>query len=725
MFRIQPRTLVLCGGLALAVLIAYANHFQNDFHFDDFHTVENNPYIRDLRYIPRFFIDPMLFSTMADHATYRPLVSTSLAIDYRLARGRAGGIASHVPFHLSTFLWYIVQLILMFFLFRRIMDAADPHPSNLWTALLATACYGLHPANAETVNYIIQRGDLYNTLGIVASLLWFIAWPAQRKRGWYLLPAVLAYLAKAPALIYPLILLAYVWLFESREKEGQPQEVRRFLVRATLPAFLVTAAAALLTAMMTPKAYNPGATSAFLYRVTQPWVALHYFKVFFLPTDLTADTDWGYDLPFSIQALTGDLFVIALLAAAFYTARRRETRPIAFGLIWFFLALLPTSLLPLAEVTNDHRMFFPFVGLVLAVFWALRLLLFQETARLTLNHSWLRGAIACLAVVMVAEAAGTHQRNIVWRTEVSLWHDVTVKSPKNARGMMNYGITFVPRDYQTALRYLLLADRMLPNYYYCHLNLGVVYAGLGRDREAEEHYKRAVELGPGGIEGHIYYAYWLTGKLRLAEAQAQLEAAVQLNPRAINARHILIQLYYQDHKQQELDGMIQATLQMDPRDPVALHFRNLPAGGELSADAFANESLGGLLPPGLLSLAAKKKDASTPPPISSTTASRTMGPQALVNIASGFCTVGKYEECLAAAKQATEMDPFFAPAYNNLAAAYLALQRWDEGITAALQALQIQPDYQDAMDNLQYGQIHKQQTEAEIKKLEAQIKQQQ
>jgi len=234
-----------------------------------------------------------------------------------------------------------------------------------------------------------------------------------------------------------------------------------------------------------------------------------------------------------------------------------------------------------------------------------------------------------------------------------------------------------------------------------------------------------VELGPGGIEGHIYYAYWLTGKLRLAEAQAQLEAAVQLNPRAINARHILIQLYYQDHKQQELDGMIQATLQMDPRDPVALHFRNLPAGGELSADAFANESLGGLLPPGLLSLAAKKKDASTPPPISSTTASRTMGPQALVNIASGFCTVGKYEECLAAAKQATEMDPFFAPAYNNLAAAYLALQRWDEGITAALQALQIQPDYQDAMDNLQYGQIHKQQTEAEIKKLEAQIKQQQ
>ena len=126
-------------------------------------------------------------------------------------------------------------------------DAADPDPSNYWTALLAAACYGLNPANAETVNYIVQRADLYNTLGVAASLLCFIAWPEQRKRGYYLIPAVLAYLSKAPALIYPLILLAYVWLFEIPEGEGQDSAGRRrFLIQATWPAFLVTAIAALL-----------------------------------------------------------------------------------------------------------------------------------------------------------------------------------------------------------------------------------------------------------------------------------------------------------------------------------------------------------------------------------------------------------------------------------------------------------------------------------------------
>ena len=718
MIRFQPRTLVLCGGLALAVLLAYANHFQNDFHFDDFHTIIHNPYIRDLHYIPRFFVDPLLFSTLSDHATYRPIVSTSLAIDYHLAKG----LQNRFPFHFSTFLWYVVQLILMFCLFRRLMDAADPDPSNFWTALLAAACYGLHPANAETVNYIVQRADLYNALGVVASLLWFIAWPEQRKRGYYLLPAILAYLSKAPALIYPLILLAYVWLFESPETDARQPGVRRFLFRATWPAFLITAAAALLTAKMTPAAYNPGAVSGYLYRVTQPWVALHYFKTFFLPTDLSADTDWTYAMPLSGRAMAGYLFVIAMLAAAFYTARRRETRPIAFGIFWFFLALLPTSLMPLAEVTNDHRMFFPFVGLVLAVFWSLRLLLFRETARLTLRHAWVRGALAALAVVMIAEATGTHKRNLVWRTEASLWHDVTIKSPYNGRGMLNYGITFVPSDYQTALRYLLLADRLMPNYYYTHLNLGIVYSGLGRSKDAEEHYRRAISLDPASAEPHIYYAHWLTGKERHQEARMQVEAAVKSDPRAISARHILMQIYYRDHQQDQLEHMVQETLKVDSHDSLALRFRNLPPNGRLDLpdDPFAFEDVGGL--PSVMMAAGSGKNREAPAPVLSGGTSQTLGLAALVNISAGFIRAGKYEEALAAAKQATDMDPNFAPAYNNLAAAYFSMQRWEEGIDAAQQALHLKPDYSEAMETLQYGLQHKRQSDEEIKKMGAQIK---
>jgi hypothetical protein len=45
------------------------------------------------------------------------------------------------------------------------------------------------------------------------------------------------------------------------------------------------------------------------------------------------------------------------------------------------------------------------------------------------------------ALVLLAFAAGTWERNKVWRTEESLWYDVTLKSPYNGRGLMNYGLT--------------------------------------------------------------------------------------------------------------------------------------------------------------------------------------------------------------------------------------------------------------------------------------------
>src|SRR6266536_2292584 len=87
-------------GTALSVVAlaaAYTNHFHNSFHFDDAHTVENNASIRELRNIPQFFGDATTFSSLPSNQSYRPLVSTLLAIDYRL-----GGLHP-LWFHVSIF----------------------------------------------------------------------------------------------------------------------------------------------------------------------------------------------------------------------------------------------------------------------------------------------------------------------------------------------------------------------------------------------------------------------------------------------------------------------------------------------------------------------------------------------------------------------------------------------------------------------------------------------
>jgi tetratricopeptide (TPR) repeat protein len=274
-------------------------------------------------------------------------------------------------------------------------------------------------------------------------------------------------------------------------------------------------------------------------------VALHYFKSFFLPTELSADTDWTtVPGPLTTEAVVGYLFVVLLLAIAVKTSRRRELRPIAFGIGWFFLALLPTSLVPLAEVTNDHRMFFPFVGLALAVFWALRVALFSRTARLSVPSGWLRAAALVFAVVLAAESMGTYQRNNVWHSDESLWRDVTIKSPHNGRGLMNYGLVFLPRaDYAQALSYFERALPFTPNYSTLEINLGIALGGLGRTAEAEQHFHRAIELAPNSADAYFFYGRWLCSVGRRADCTIALQAALAKDPLHLGAKDLMTRLY--------------------------------------------------------------------------------------------------------------------------------------------------------------------------------------
>jgi hypothetical protein len=63
------------AALAIALIGAYANHFQNGFHFDDAHTIETNAAIRGLQNIPFFFRDATTFSALPSNQSYRPLAT--------------------------------------------------------------------------------------------------------------------------------------------------------------------------------------------------------------------------------------------------------------------------------------------------------------------------------------------------------------------------------------------------------------------------------------------------------------------------------------------------------------------------------------------------------------------------------------------------------------------------------------------------------------------------
>ena len=78
--------------LGLLVGVIYGPSLRAGFHYDDFHSVVNNPHIRSLERTADFFRDPSLFSVNAESAMYRPVLLTSYALNYWLAQlaGEAG-----------------------------------------------------------------------------------------------------------------------------------------------------------------------------------------------------------------------------------------------------------------------------------------------------------------------------------------------------------------------------------------------------------------------------------------------------------------------------------------------------------------------------------------------------------------------------------------------------------------------------------------------------------
>src|ERR1700730_5001301 len=130
-----------CSLLLLTLVAAYANHFHNSFHFDDAHTIETNAAIRDLRNIPLFFRDATTFSSLPSNQSYRPLVSTLLAIDYKLAHG-----LNPLWFHLSIFALFVALTLLLALVIHYLLENDAASSPNRWIALAAAACYALHPA---------------------------------------------------------------------------------------------------------------------------------------------------------------------------------------------------------------------------------------------------------------------------------------------------------------------------------------------------------------------------------------------------------------------------------------------------------------------------------------------------------------------------------------------------------------------------------------------------
>lgn len=671
----RKQLLTISGILITILVLAYANHFDNTFHFDDSHTIQGNAAIRTLKNIPSFFYDPSTFSVSQNHRGLRPLVTTSLAVDYWLA----GGL-NPVAFQLSTFLWHIGLSIMLFFMFRQLLLKSFNHQWINFIALFGAAWFAVHTVNAETINYIISRSDVLSTFFIVASFLMYVAYPEKRKYAVFILLALVGVLAKETVPVLPILLFFYLILFEHQlslfdvfKKSNFSKVFKSFYQLLPLAASIAVLQYFFISKMSDSSASAGISNPIGGYLLTQTYVWARYFRAFFAPYDLSADSDLGViSNVFDARIIIGILFVLTLFFIIFKTSKYKETRPISFGLIWFAASLLPTSLVPFAEVMNDHRMYFAFVGLSLSVVTTIGLIVIRYQKYFErINNFKALGGIALLIIGL--NAFGAYKRNQVWDTEESLWKDVTQKSPQNGRGWMNYGLSLMAKgDYKGAIDAYKQAQITTPTYSTLYINFGIAYGKIGNHAEAINSFSKAQLLAPNNYESYVYFARYYTDQGNFAQAKNLAEKAMQLNPTAYMARDIAMDIYQHLGLWKDLEQLANNTLAMVPNDPKTLQYLNAAKQQKplvLSQDNFS---------------AVSEEDG-------------------LINQSLRLYTEGKFDECIKTCEKVLSINPNNAIAYNNICAAYNMLQQWEKAKEACLKALALDPNNPNAPANLRWA----------------------
>ncbi|AXT50979.1 tetratricopeptide repeat protein [Aquimarina sp. BL5] len=626
-----------------STIVVYLGHFDNPFFFDDKHTISENESIRSLENWSDFFTDADTFSSLPANRAYRPMVTLMNAIDYSIA----GGLDSRY-YHYHIFFWFIVLIILVYTLSKHLyrISLIDNKYAGV-IALFATAWFALHTANAETINYICARSDSFSTLCIVASLLLYIH-PFGRKWFLYIITMIIGIWTKQTGVMFFPILGVYILLFEEDSlvtnfKKDTSKNII-LIAKKIAPVGIIAISLFIFNQyFLTPSSTNSTnyGVSRFEYFSTQWYVTVHYLANFLLPINLSADPDLAVIKPwYHIKNIFGLLIIISMFTLMIKTSLKKNLRPISFGIAWFFIALLPTAINPLFQIANDHRTFFPYIGLFVAIPYGI----FYLLKKYELLKKYKNVVILASVLIFIAHGIGTINRTKVWSSSETLWLDVTQKSPNNGRGLMNYGLTHMAKgNYENALFYFNKALKLLPNYYVLHINLGILYHSINNESKATEHFKKALNLNSSSPDPEYCYAIFLIDKKRYTEAEKYLNLAIQKSPNHIRSKELLTEISGKaTNYQEEIKDLENNTKEIN---------------------SIENH----------IELSLKYYDAKN------------------------------YNKAIETCKEILKIDPNNANAYNNLCASYNQLKKWKLGAEACKKALEISPNFQLAKNNLKWA----------------------
>ncbi|MBI2327916.1 tetratricopeptide repeat protein [Candidatus Curtissbacteria bacterium] len=520
----------------------YFNSLFNQFVWDDHLFVENWPQVRSFDNLGEVLGGS---APEAQGKIYRPIRGVIYMIDWQLFGPSAPGYRIQaVLLHVSvTVLVYLIaySLISSYSLktngrisVNSRMEAngermkANEQMGRL-LPLVVGLLYGIHPIHTETIDYISASLETFGSLFFFAAFYLYVlsrgswgikgSWGSKGLYYWGSVGlAVLAFFTYEMTVTLPILLVLYDICFrrniDAHQRHKSKFSIFNFQFSINyLPYFIGAVVFVVVRTMILGLVSRTDYLGYSFYHtmVTMVKVFVRYVGLLILPLNQTAIHNLVEEFPSSMTPydkldpiLSQTIFdlpvilsIVTIALLILIGVKVVRLYPfITFGIIWFFIALLPVSyIIPHGGAMAEKYLYIASFGFILAA----AVTITQISADLKLiSADFVKQAFIYLGVGLVLfYGVSTIARNRVWHDDISLFSDVVKKSPNNLLANYTLGIWYVNiRNFEAGKKHYLRAIEKAPEFWEARFNLANSYIRSDEFAKAEDEYKAILNIYP-------------------------------------------------------------------------------------------------------------------------------------------------------------------------------------------------------------------------------------
>jgi len=509
---------------------AYVGTLGYQFVYDDRSQIVDNRFIKSWHYVPRYF---------TGHS-WNHLYPHLLGNYYRPAF-LIWSLTNHTLFGLNAFWWHLMSIALhvaatmfVYLLARRLLK--DP-----LAAIIAAIIFGLHPVHIEAVAWVSGATESLLAIVLIPAFLCYLNWrgdvSAQKTlRNWKWFAASLALyfvamFAKETALILPMLICAYEWVYGARGSGLREQLNRaRFALMRAAPYVALTCGYLFIRSLALSglsHAVTPLPKSTILF--TWPSLLWFYIKLLFWPVGLSA----FYDTPYVTAPGFRNFYlpcvaIVAVGIALFVCARR--SKEVAFASALLLLPVLPLlnlSVFIQGEIAHDRYLYLPSIGFSMMAGLALRRINFGAAKLLGQPALQVAAVVTLAALLGVATAA----QSFFWSNGLLLYYRGVTIAPNSDLAKNNLANEMVDRGmFEEAVNLYAQVLERNPEYWLANYNLGFAYYKMGMYEEAERNFTRALEINQQDADEFARLSLTQLKLDRLDDAESTMRRAIALRP---------------------------------------------------------------------------------------------------------------------------------------------------------------------------------------------------